>query len=321
MKITVVGAGWHGSALVYRIAERDYADEVVMVDVVEGKPQGLALDMMNSRAIEGFRTRVVGTNRYQETADSAVCVIAAGEPRSAGMSRHDLLEANAKVVASVTARLVERSPETVILVATNPLDEMLALCQTVSGLPHRRVMGEAGVLNTGRWKHFVAERLGVTPDRVAGIVLGSHGETMVPVPSQTTVDGRPLRELLDDAEIESLAQETRSCGAEIIAYLKTGSGFYAAASAGEVTVRAVAQDSGAVLPVCTWLTGEYGLHDVYLGVPAVLGREGVREVVELQLDEREMASLRLAASIVDARENEAEETILTTSKRATGPSR
>jgi len=321
MKITIVGAGWHGSTLAHRIAAGNYADEVVMVDVVEGKPQGLALDMMHSRAVEGFRTRIIGTNRYTETVDSDVCVIAAGERRSAGMSRHDLLEANAKVVADVSVRLVQRSPATVLIVATNPLDEMLALCQTASGLPHPRVIGEAGVLNTARWKHYVAERLGVTPDRVEGIVLGSHGETMVAVPSLTTVDGKPLRDLLDESDIEALIQDTRGCPAEIIAYLKTGSGFHAAAAAGELTVRAIVEDSGAVHPVCAWLTGEYGLSDVYLGVPASLGRHGVREVIELQLDAAELANLRRAATIVDARENEAEETILVSAKRAAGPSR
>ena len=163
MKISIAGAGWHGSTLAFRIALAGFADEVVMVDVVEGKPQGLALDMMHSRAIDGFRTRVVGTNRYEDTAGSAVCVVAAGERRSAGMSRHDLLEANAKVVEHSTRRLVESSSDTVLIVATNPLDEMLALAQAVTELPHRRVIGEAGVLNTGRWKYVISERLGVTP--------------------------------------------------------------------------------------------------------------------------------------------------------------
>jgi malate dehydrogenase len=321
MKITVAGAGWHGSTLAFRIAAAGFADEVVMVDVVEGKPQGLALDMMHARALDGFKTRIIGTNRYAETRGSSVCVIAAGQRRAAGMSRHDLLEANAKVVEEVTAQLVRHSPDTVLVVVTNPLDEMLALCQAVSGLPHRRVIGEAGLLNTARWKHYISERLGVTPDRVEGIVLGSHGETMVPVPSLTRVDGQPLRELLGGAEVESIIEETRGCAAEIIAYLKVGSGYHAAAAAGEATVRAVAEDSGEVLPVCTWLCGEYGLRDVYLGVPAVIGREGVRGVVELALDDRELADLRRAARIVDARENEAEETILAASKRATGPSR
>jgi malate dehydrogenase len=321
MKITVAGAGWHGSTLAFRIASAGYADEVMMVDVAEGKPQGLALDMMHSRAIDGFRTTIVGTNRYADTAGSAVCVVAAGARRSAGMSRHDLLEVNAKVVEDSARQLIEGSPDAVLIVATNPLDEMLALAQAVTGLPHRRVIGEAGVLNTARWKHIISERLAITPDRVEGIVLGSHGETMVPVPSLTTVDGRPLRELLTESDIESIAQDTRGCAAEIIAYLKTGSGYQAAAAAGETTVRAIVQDSGAVLPVCAWLRGEYGLSDLYLGVPAVLGRSGVREVVELPLDDRELAELRRAAHIVDARQNEAEEAILQASLRATGPSR
>ena len=200
------------------------------------------------------------------------------------------------------------------------LDEMLALCQAVSGLPHRRVIGEAPLLNTARWKHYVSERLNVTPAQVEGVVLGSHGETMVPVPSLTRVDGAPLRELLDGDGIESVVEETRGCAAEIIAYLKTGSGYHAAAAAGEATVRAIVQDSGVVLPVCAWLMGEYGLRDVYVGVPVVLGREGVRDVVELPLDEGELAALRRAARIVDARQNEAEETILAASTRATGRS-
>src|SRR6266508_6890804 len=235
MKITIAGAGAHGSTIAFRIVLVGYADEVVMTDIVEGKPQGLALDMMHDRAIDGFKTRVTGTNRYTETEASSVCVIAAGLRRSAGMSRHDLLEANTRIVADVTARLAERSPDAVLIVVTNPLDEMLALGQAVSGFPHRRVIGEAGVLNTARWKHVISERLGITPDRVEGIVLGSHGDTMVPVPSLTTVDGRPLREVLGSADIETLAQETRAAPAEIIAYLKTGSGFHAASAAGEAT--------------------------------------------------------------------------------------
>ena len=289
MKITIAGAGWHGSTLAFRVALADYADEVTMVDVVEGKPQGLALDMMHSRAIDGFRTRIVGTNRYADTADSTVCVVAVGERRSAGMSRHDLLEANAKTVEHSARQLIEASPNAVLLVATNPLDEMLALAQAATALPHRRVIGEAGVLNTARWKHVVSERFSITPDRVEGVVLGSHGETMVPVPSLTKVDGRPLRELASDADIGTMIQETRDCPAEIIAYLKSGSGYHAAAAAGDVTVRAIAQGSGSVLPVCAWMCGEYGLSDLYLGVPAVLGREGVREVIEMPLDDDELA--------------------------------
>jgi malate dehydrogenase len=321
MKVTIAGAGWHGSTLAFQIAKGGYADEVVMVDVVEGKPQGLALDMMHSRAIDGFRTRIVGTNRYDDTATSAICVVAAGERRSAGMSRHDLLEENAKIVEDSARRLAERSPDAVFIVATNPLDEMLALAQAVTGLPHRQLIGEAPLLNTARWKHVISERFGTTPDRVEGVVLGSHGDTMVPIPSLTTVDGRPLRDLISGTEIETIIGETRSCAAEIIAYLKTGSGFHAAAAAGELTVRAIVEGAGTVLPVCAWLDGEYGLRDLYLGVPAALGSEGVRNVVELPLATDELAELRRAALIVDARQNEAEETIVRVAGRAAGPSR
>ena len=184
------------------------------------------------------------------------------------MSRGDLLNENAKVVADVTRQLVEGSPDAVLLVATNPIDEMVALAQAASGLPHRGVIGEAGALNVARWRHTISERLGITPDRVEGIVLGSHGETMVPIPSLTKVDGTPLRELLSDGEIQSIIEETRACASEIIADLEVGSGYQAAAAAGEVTVRAIVEDSGAVLPVITWLRGEYALSDLYLGVPA-----------------------------------------------------
>jgi malate dehydrogenase len=321
MKITIAGAGAHGSTLAFRLASGDYADELVMTDILEGRPQGLALDMMHARGIDGFKTRVIGSNRYEETAGSSVCVIAAGRRRGPGMSRGDLLEANAKVVRDVTLRLLERSPDAVLIVATNPIDEMLALAQATSGLPHRRLIGEAGVLNVGRWKHAVSERLGTTPDKVEGIVLGSHGETMVPVPSLTKVDGRPLTELLSAGDIEVLVQETRSAAAEIIAYLKTGSGYFAAAAAGEATVRAIVRASGEQLSVCAWLTGEYGLSDVYFGVPAVLGPEGVREVIELPLDEAERAALYRAACIADERQNEIEERVSSVLKPASGPSR
>ncbi len=321
MKITIAGAGWHGSTLASRLALDDDADEVVMFDVVEGKPQGLALDMMHARPIDGFHTVVTGTNRWADTAASAICVIAAGQRRAAGMSRNDLLEANTKIVADCAARLVERSPDAVFVVATNPLDEMLALAQAVTQLPHRRLIGEAGVLNTARWKHVISERFATTPDRVQGVVLGSHGETMVPIPSHTTIDGRPLRELADEATVQSIIDETRASAAEIIAYLQTGSGYHAAAAAGALTVRSIVRDSCDVMPVCAWLQGEYGLDDVYLGVPAEVGTDGVRRVVELDLEPGELAELRRAAKIVDARQNEIEETIRQVTRRSAGPSR
>jgi len=302
LKITVVGAGFYGSTLVQRIAEAGYADEVVVTDIIEGKPQGLALDMMQSRSIEGFETRIVGSNGYEETAGSDVCVITAGLPRKPGMSRMDLLETNAKIVGDVTRRLVAGSPDAVIIVVSNPLDEMTALAAEVSGFPKRRVMGQAGMLDTARFKHFVAERLQTSPAKVEALTLGSHGDTMVPVPSQVKVDGRPLSEVLDEAGVEEIVQRTRDGGAEIVAFLKTGSAYYAPSSAAAAMVRAVVQDTGEVMPVCAWLEGQYGIKDVYLGVPARVGGEGVKEIVELALTGEELEALRTAAEAVRAKQ-------------------
>jgi malate dehydrogenase len=305
MKVTVVGAGFYGSTLAQQIAQRDYVDEVVLTDVVEGKPQGLALDLMQTRPIAGFRTRVTGTNGYAEAAGSAVTVITAGVPRKPGMTRMDLLETNACIVADVTRRVVEVAPDTVLIVVTNPLDEMTALAAEVSGLPHRRVMGQAGVLDTARFCHFLAERAGVDPSEVKAMTLGSHGETMVPVPSLAYVSGRPLRDVLDEAAVAEAVTRTRDAGAEIVALLKTGSAYFAPAAAAEAMVRAVVTGSGEVLPVSAWLEGQYGIAGVYLGVPAKLGPEGVVEIVELPLDEHELGALRTAAESVRTKQAEA----------------
>lgn len=302
MKVTVVGAGFYGSTLVQRIAEGDYADEVVMVDIVEGKPQGLALDMMQTRSIEGFDTRIVGTNTYDETAGSDVCVITAGLPRKPGMSRMDLLEVNAKIVSDVTRNLAATSPDAVIIVVSNPLDEMTMLAAMVSGFPKERVMGQAGMLDTARFKHFVAEELSVSPNAVEAITLGSHGETMVPVPSQVTIEGKPLAERLDAATIDHLVQKTRDGGAEIVGLLKTGSAYYAPSSAAGKMVEAVVTDAKAEMPVCAWVEGQYGIDDVYLGVPAVIGRKGVEQIVELPLTDDEVTALREAADAVRAKQ-------------------
>src|SRR6266511_925511 len=302
MKVTVVGAGKYGSTTVQRIAEKGLADEVVMTDIVEGLPQGLALDMNQSRPIEGFETRIVGSNGYEESAGSDVCVITAGLPRKPGMSRMDLLETNARIVGDVTRKFVEGSPEAVIVVVSNPLDEMTALAAEVSGFPRERVMGQAGMLDTARFKHFVAEELGTSPSSVEAITLGSHGDTMVPVPSLVTVDGKPLAELLAQDTVERLVQRTRDGGAEVVALLQTGSAFYAPSSAAARMVEAVLADSGAVMPVCAWVEGQYGINDVYLGVPARLGRGGVREVVELPLTDAELANLRQAAEAVRSKQ-------------------
>jgi malate dehydrogenase len=302
MKLTVVGAGKYGSTTVQRIAEKDIADEVVMTDIIEGLPQGLALDMAQSRPIEGFQTRIVGTNGYEETAGSDVCVITAGVPRKPGMSRMDLLETNAGIVGDVTRRFVEGSPDAVIIVVSNPLDEMTALAAQVSGFPRERVMGQAGMLDTARFKHFVAEELDTSPDKVEAITLGSHGDTMVPVPSLVKVDGKPLLELADPDTVERVVQRTRDGGGEIVALLKSGSAYYAPSSAATAMVEAVLTDSGALMPVCAWVTGEYCIDGVYLGVPAKLGRGGVEEVVELPLADAELANLREAAEAVRSKQ-------------------
>jgi len=304
MKITVVGAGFYGSTTVQRIAEAGYADEVVMVDIIEDRPQGLALDMMQSRPIEGFETRIVGSNGYDEAAGSDICVITAGLPRKPGMSRMDLLEVNAGIVGNVTRQLVACSPTAVIIVVSNPLDEMTALAAAVSGFPSARVMGQAGMLDTARFKHFVAERFNVPTSKIEAVTLGSHGDTMVPVPSLVRVDGKALDDVADNETIDWLVQKTRDGGAEIVGLLKSGSAYYAPSSAAAKMVEAVATDSHQAMPVCAWVDGQYGISGVYLGVTAKLGRGGVEEIVELPLSDDELAALREAAEAVRAKQSD-----------------
>ena len=306
MKATIIGAGKYGSTTAQRLAELDIVDEVVMVDIVEGLPQGLALDIMQSRPIEGFTTVVKGSNDYGATAGSDICVVTAGVARKPGMSRMDLLETNAKIVSDVVRRFVEFSPDAVIIVVSNPLDEMTALAAKVSGFPKQRIMGQAGVLDTARMRHFVAEEFGVQPSEVEAITLGSHGDTMVPVPSQVRVAGKPLREIATPEQIEKLVAKTRDAGAEIVALLKTGSAYFAPSSAAVKMVRAVVQDTKEVLPVCAWVEGEYGISGVYLGVPARLGRGGVEEIVEIPLEDTEYEALHKAAEAVRSKQADLE---------------
>jgi len=303
-KVTVVGAGFYGSTAAAHLASYDLFDQVVLVDVIEGRPQGLALDLNQSRPIEGFETLVVGTNGYDETSGSDVVVITAGLPRKPGMSRMDLIETNAKIVREVTEKVATSSPDAVLVVVSNPLDEMTALAANVSGFPRERVMGQAGMLDTARFSYFVAERLGVAVRSVTTLTLGSHGDTMVPVPSRCSVDGTPLADLLGAQEIESLVERTRNGGAEVVALLKTGSAYFAPAAAAARMVKAVAEDSRAVLPVCTWVDGQYGIPGVFLGVPAEIGAGGVRSVVELPLSGDELAALRRAADAVRAKQED-----------------
>lgn len=297
-KVTVVGAGNVGSNTARRIAEANLCDEVTMVDIVEGLPQGLALDINQSAPIEAFETSVTGTNDYVDTADSNVVVITAGLPRKPGMSRMDLLEKNAQIVRGVTEQIVEHSPECTIIVVSNPLDEMTFLASEVSGFPKERVMGMAGVLDSARLRFFIAEKLGVAPGDVEAVTLGSHGDQMVALPRHATVNGKPLPELVDEKTLDELFQRTRDAGAEIVGYLKTGSAFYAPSSSAAAMVRAIVSDSGEVFPTSAWTTGEYGISDVYLGVPARLGAGGVKEIVELELNDEERKKLHEAAEAI-----------------------
>src|ERR1700685_456983 len=296
-KVTVVGAGFYGSTTAQRLAEYDIFDEVVLTDIVDGKPEGLALDMNQSRPIQGFETRLTGQTTgpegegYEAIAGSGVVVMTAGLPRKPGMSRMDLIGVNAKIVRSVAEQVVKHAPDAVLIVVSNPLDEMTALAAKVSGFPPHRVIGQAGMLDTARFSYFVAEKLGVPVSSVRTLTLGSHGDTMVPVPSACSVDGKPLAEGLPAADIDALVDRTRAGGAEIVGLLKTGSAYYAPSAAAAWMARAVATDSGAVLPVCAWVDGQYGISGVYLGVEAEIGRTGVRRIVERDLTEPEVASL------------------------------
>lgn len=303
-RVTVVGAGNYGATLAHVLCLGNYLDEVVLIDVIEGRPQGLALDLMHARALSGSRTVVVGSNGYQPAAASQVCVITAGIARRPGMSRSDLLETNAAIVSSVTAQLAEVAPDSVLIVVTNPLDEMTALAARVSGFPRRRVLGQAGVLDTARFRHLLAEAAGVEVSHVDAMTLGSHGDTMVPLTSRATVAGRPVTEVLDEATVDEVVRRTRDAGAEVVSLLREGSAFFAPAAAAEQMVRAVVTDTGHTMPVSTWLDGQYGIDGVFLGVPARLGSVGVREVVELDLAPEERAGLVAAAEAVRARQAE-----------------
>lgn len=307
-KVTVVGAGFYGSTTALRLAEYDVFDTVVLTDILEGKPEGLALDMNQSRSIEGFETKIIGATTtpegagYEATAHSDVVVITAGLPRKPGMSRMDLIGVNAGIVRGVAENIAKHSPNAVIIVVSNPLDEMTSLAQIATGFPKNRVMGQAGMLDTARFTNFVAEKLAVKVGVVKTLTLGSHGETMVPVPSRCTVNGRALSELLSQSEIDDLVDRTRNGGAEVVALLKTGSAYYAPSAAAARMAKAVIEGSGEVMPVCAWVDGEYGISGVYLGVEAKIGRNGVEKVVESALTQSEITALRGAAEAVRAKQ-------------------
>jgi malate dehydrogenase len=307
-KVTVVGAGFYGSTTALRLAEYDIFETVVLTDVVDGKAEGLALDMNQSRWVEGFETKLVGQTTgpngegYEAIAGSEIVIITAGLPRKPGMSRMDLIETNAKIMRQVAENVAKYAPECVVINVANPLDEMTALAQIVTGFPHNRVLGQAGMLDTARFTHFVAEELGVPVGSVKTLTLGSHGDTMVPVASVCAVDGKPLTELVSAEKIDELVERTRNGGAEIVALLKTGSAYYAPSAAAARMARAVHEDSGAVMPVCAWVDGEYGLSGAYLGVEAEIGKEGIRKVVETPMTDDEKALLAEAYEAVKAKQ-------------------
>jgi malate dehydrogenase len=299
-KVTVVGAGFVGATTAQRIAEKELAD-VVLIDVVEGMPQGKALDMAESSSLEGFDVSMRGTNSYADTEDSDIVVITAGLARKPGMSRDDLLFKNAEIVSGIVGETTRHSPHAIIIMVTNPLDAMTYLGWRKSGFNPRHVFGMAGVLDSARYSYFIAQEIGVSPKDVRSMVLGGHGDSMVPLPRYSTVNGIPVTQLISRERIEAINQRTRDGGAEIVALLKTGSAFYAPSSAVAAMVEAVLLDTGRVFPCCAYLTGQYGLQDIYCGVPVKLGTEGVREIVELELTPEESASLRKSAQ--DVREN------------------
>jgi malate dehydrogenase len=300
MRVTVIGSGFVGQTTAMRLVQRNLA-EVVLIDIIEDLPQGLALDIKQSSPVEGFEPAIVGTNDYADTAGSDVVVITAGFARQPGMSRMDLLAKNAGIVRSVVEQVVPGSPDAIIIDVTNPLDEMTHLAAEVSGFPKERVMGMAGVLDSARLRYFIAEELGVSPFDVEAMTLGSHGESMVPLPRQATVSSRPLTELVGEATLERLYARTRDAGAEIVALLKKGSAFYAPSAAVAKMVESIVHNTEELLPVCAWVTGQYGIDGVYVGVPVRLSRAGVSQIVELDLNEEELGALRGAAEGIRAK--------------------
>jgi len=297
-KITVVGAGNVGATAAQRIAEKELARTVVLVDVVEGVPQGKGLDQWESAPIEGFDSRVVGTNGYDETAGSDIVVITAGIARKPGMSRDDLLNTNAGIVKSVSEQVAKTSPDAIIIVVSNPLDVMCYVAKEVSGFPRERVIGMAGVLDTARYRSFIAMELGVSVLDIQAMVLGGHGDTMVPLISYTTISGIPILQLMKKEKLDAIVDRARNGGAEIVKFLKTGSAYYAPSSGAVQMVEAIVKDQKRILPCSAWLEGEYGMKGLFLGVPVKLGRKGIEQILEIELTADEKAALAKSADAV-----------------------
>ncbi|MBI4530783.1 MAG: malate dehydrogenase [Candidatus Latescibacteria bacterium] len=298
MKITVVGSGNVGATTAQRIVDRELADEVVLVDVIEGVPQGKGLDMAESTPVEGTDTTIIGTNGYDETANSDVVIITAGIARKPGMSRDDLQATNASIVKLVCEQVRKVSPGAIVIVVTNPLDVMTYVALWVTGFEPHRVMGMAGILDTARFRYFIADALDVSVEDVIAFVLGGHGDSMVPLPRYSGVAGIPLTSLMSKEEIDRLIKRTRDGGAEIVNYLKTGSAYYAPSSAITQMVESIVRNKKRILPCAAWLTGQYGIRDLYVGVPVKLGRRGVEQVIEIELTPEERAALHQSADEV-----------------------
>jgi malate dehydrogenase len=297
-KITVVGAGNVGATTAQRVAEKELARIVVMVDVAEGIPQGKGLDQWQSAPIEGFDSRIIGSNGYDESKDSDIVIITAGIARKPGMSRDDLLNTNAGIVKSVAEQVKATSPTAIIIVVSNPLDVMCYVAMKASGFPRERVIGMAGVLDTARYRAFLAEALDVSVRDIQAMVLGGHGDTMVPLISYTSVSGIPVTQLMDRAKLDAIVDRTRNGGAEIVKHLKTGSAYYAPSAGAVQMAEAIVNDQRRILPCAAWLQGEYGMKDLFLGVPCKLGKGGLQKIVEVELTKDERAALEKSAEAV-----------------------
>jgi len=297
-KITVVGAGNVGATTAQRVAEKELAGTVVLVDVVEGIPQGKGLDQWQSATIEGFDSRIVGTNGYDETANSDIVIITAGIARKPGMSRDDLLNTNAGIVKQLSEQVKKTSPKAIVIVVSNPLDVMCYVAKEVTGFPRERVLGMAGVLDTARYRGFLAEALDVSVRDIQAMVLGGHGDTMVPLISYTSVSGIPVTQLMDRAKLDAIVDRTRNGGAEIVKHLKTGSAYYAPSAGAVQMAEAIVNNQRRILPCAAWLDGEYGMKGLFLGVPCKLGRNGLEKIIEVELTADERAALAKSADAV-----------------------
>ncbi|MGK7942120.1 MAG: malate dehydrogenase [Crocosphaera sp.] len=297
LRVAIMGAGNVGRTLAQRIIEKNLAN-VVLLDVIEGLPQGVALDLMEAQGLEQHNCEVIGTTDYQETAGADIVVITAGRARTPGISRDDLLAINAKIVSEVAQKAFKYSPNAIFIVITNPLDVMTYLTQKATGLPPQRVMGMAGVLDSSRLRTFLAMELGVSTANVTAMVLGGHGDLMVPLPAYCTVNGIPITQLLDEKTIDRLLERTRHGGAEVVKLLKTGGAYYAPASSACIMIETILKNQSRLLPVSAYLQGEYGLNDIYIGVPCVLTCGGVKKIVDVTLTPQEQEALKISAASV-----------------------